>query len=189
MPVFFVGITIAWGASASAQIYDFGGASFLDLEDAATGDWNGDGKADLALLVRSTSEKAILDLNFYLRGPDGALELSTYFRHSIWSGPNDQRASIVAQGDGSLIVHEGNESSLRYRWTRARTLRWLNGKFELARFNYRSFDTIEQKTEACQLDLIKGSGVMNGQPVRFPPSSNLRETFEFSCQDYGKAGR
>lgn len=193
--ILLLAIPSAWAANAYANEPGIAPEDSFDrVIDAAVGDWDKDGRNDLALLIAPPAQPTpgLAELRIYMRrDPDGLLLApALVVPDSVWGswqgwGVRGQEPALKVLASGTLAIVERNESTGRYRFTRQRTLAWRNGTFVLAGFTDATHDTITMTSMRCDLNLMTGNGVLNGKPVLFPPQTiSLADSLEFSsCQD------
>lgn len=190
--VLLLAIPFAWAPNAYANEPGITPEDSFDrVIDAAVGDWDKDGRNDLALLIVSPTQptRGLAELRIYMRRDADGLLLAPALTvpDSIWGswrgwGLRGQEPALKVLANGSLAIVERNESSGRYRFTRQRALAWRNGTFVLAGFTDATHDTIAMTSVRCDLNLLTGDGVLNDKPVRFPPQTiSLADSLEFSC--------
>jgi len=144
--------------------------------DAAIGDWNKDGKPDLALLVASAPDDQAdnpIGIYIYLRGGEHALlNLAVSAPNKIWGsvGPDGmvgQEPSIAALPNGSITVTSQNDSVGRDRWEQTLTLAYRNNSFVVAGYTYVSRDTLEPDSGYnCDYDVLTGKATKNGKDIK-----------------------
>lgn len=139
------------------------------IVSAATGDWNKDGDADLALIVRpAEGSDADNGVYIYLAGDMGALELKSVIPNRIWGqvGLAGQAPLIEALPSGSLVITSHNDSIGRDRWEQKLTVAYRNFEFVVAGYTYSSYDTLEpDNTSECDLNVLTGKGTSKGKPI------------------------
>jgi len=150
-----------------------------ELFDAAVGDWNRDGKPDLAVLAQSDTEIADTSLFIYFRedAEDGVLTLEFSAEDMFWGSGGSRRfhgqePSLKALDNGSLAITEQNWAVGRERWSSTATIAWRGERFIVAGYTYNSFDTLQQEEPLnCDLNLLTGRGVVNDSPITFSAST------------------
>lgn len=162
-----------------------GMAAAADLSDvvlAATGDWNGDGVTDAAVLMMPRDGADLLGLALFLADPrSGRLGLVETWDDAVWGAyaMAGQEPGLAPLPGGSLAVTSRNESIGRNRWTQRLTLAWRDGAFRVAGFTYVAYDTLEPRAAGpltCDLNLFTGQGTVDGAAIRFQPARpTLRE--------------
>lgn len=142
--------------------------------DAAIGDWNKDGRPDLALLIAppSPTTSVMAELRVYIRqAPSGSfLAPAQTLTHSVWgywpdASGRGREPSLRVVG-GALAIVERNTSTGRYRFQRQRTLAWREGALAIVGLSDVTHDTLSQTRILCDLNLLTGRGYLNGKPVR-----------------------
>lgn len=147
-----------------------------ELFDAAIGDWNRDGRSDLAILVQSDTAERDTSLFIYLRedAEDGVLELVFSAEDMLWDSGGSNRfhgqvPSLEVMPHGSLAITEQNWGAGRERWTSTVTVAWRDERFVAAGYTYSAFDTLqEEEPFNCDLNLLTGRGTIDGRAVTFP---------------------
>lgn len=147
-----------------------------ELFDAAVGDWNRDGRPDLAILVQSESADRDTSLFIFIRedAEDGVLKLAFSAEDMLWGSGGSSRfhgqvPSLEARPNGSLAITEQNWGVGRERWTSTITVAWRDERFVVAGFTYSAFDTLQEEEPLdCDLNLLTGRGTINGRAVGFP---------------------
>lgn len=150
-----------------------------ELFDAAIGDWNRDGRPDLAVLAQSDTDNGDTSLFIYFRedAEDGVLKLEFAAEDMFWGSGGSRRfhgqePSLKALDNGSLAITEQNWSVGRERWSSTATIAWRGERFVVAGYTYNSFDTLQQEEPLnCDLNLLTGRGVVNDRQVSFPAST------------------
>lgn len=155
------GLFLALGASVAF-------ADPIDTDsivDAVTGDFNKDGKQDLALLIRGDGD---MDLRFFLRDKGGFfLKPAGAALDKVWGtaqpdGIVGQEPQLFAMPNGSLQVTTKNEGIGRDRWQQTLTLAYRNTDFIVAGFTYSYHDTLDEANNGdCDLNVLTGKGVAN----------------------------
>lgn len=159
-----------------------------DILDAAIGDWNKDGREDLALLAVTDRDDMQVGLYVYLRGAetDGSLlTLALTVPDKIWGarggegGAFGQEPSIKALANGSIAITTQNYGIGRERWEHTLSLAYRDGRFLVAGLTFSSFDSLqEEEPLTCDLNLLTGRGIVNDKPVRFAPLSLTFDRWE-----------
>lgn len=146
-----------------------------ELFDAAIGDFNRDGRPDLAVLVQSDSDDADTSLFIYFRedAEDGVLSLAFSGPDMLWGTGGSRRfhgqePSLKVLANGSLAVTEQNWGVGRQRWSSTITVAWRDARFVVAGYTYSSFDTLQEEEPLnCDLNLLTGRGTINDRDVGF----------------------
>ncbi len=144
--------------------------------DAAIGDWNKDGKPDLALLVASAPGDDAdnpIGIYIYLRGSEHLLlTLAASAPHKVWGtvGPDGmvgQEPSIAALPNGSIAVTSQNDSVGRDRWQQTLTLAYRNNSFIVAGYTYAYRDTLEPDSSySCDYNVLTGKATKSGKDLK-----------------------
>lgn len=136
---------------------------------AATGDWDKDGNADLALLAEppegSEDDHGIY---IYLKGETNRLQLKTFAPSKVWGSVTTygQEPFIEALPNGSILITSHNDSIGRDRWEQKLTVAYRNFDFVVAGYTYTSYDTLDlDNTTECDFNVLTGKGKSNGKPV------------------------
>lgn len=150
-----------------------------DILDAATGDWNKDGREDLALLAVTPGDDMQVGLYVYLREEmtnGSLLTLVLAVPDKIWGGRGGdtaafgQEPSIKALANGSIAVTTQNSAIGRSRWEHTISLAHRDGRFVVAGLTFNSYDTLqEEEPLSCDLNLLTGRGVVNERKISFAP--------------------
>lgn len=136
------------------------------IVDAATGDIDGDGRKDLAILTLSGSnESDSVGISVYLRDPKlPALKQVISLPGRFWGTKRaGQQPELTILANRSITIRTQNMSIGRTHWERTYTLAWRKGELVVAGFTYSFFDTISHWTAGrCDINLLTGKGVRNG---------------------------
>lgn len=156
-----------------------GDISPQDILDAAVGDWNEDGREDLALLATTSGDDMQVGLYVYLReeATNGSLlSLALAVPDKIWGGRGGdtaafgQEPSIKALANGSIAITTQNSAIGRNRWEHTISLAHRDGRFVVAGLTFNSYDTLqEEEPLSCDLNLLTGRGVVNERKISFAP--------------------
>lgn len=159
-----------------------------DILDAAIGDWNKDGRDDLALIAITDRDDMQVGLYVYLREAetDGSLlTLALTVPDKIWGGRGGdggafgQEPSIKALANGSIAITTQNYGIGRNRWEHTLSLAYRDGRFLVAGLTFLAFDSLqEEEPLTCDLNLLTGRGIVNDKPVRFAPLSLTLDRWE-----------
>ena len=169
MNMFLVVVTSLIGLSAGVTH----AAEAIDTDriiSAATGDWNKDGNADLALLV-AAAEDSGEDHSVYIYLHDdeaGRLTLKTVAANKVWGnlGIAGQRPSLSALPNGSLLIASHNDSISRERWEQKLTVAYRNFDFVVAGYTYTSYDTLDPDNQSdCDFNVLTGKGTADDEPI------------------------
>lgn len=143
---------------------------------SASGDWNKDGKQDLALLVAPENEDDDLSLYLYLMDADHPLLRFAVASHNIAWGNHDldgmfgQDATIEALASGSIAIHSENSAIGRNKWHQTLTIAWRDGRFVAAGFTYSDYDTLDPEAGTdCDYNILTGKLVLNGKQRKIEP--------------------
>ncbi|MFA1626005.1 hypothetical protein ACDY96_25610 [Rhizobium mongolense] len=148
------------------------------IVDGATGDWNGDGKLDLAILVApaDAERKEQIGIYIYLRDADHELlRLSASAPSKIWGstdtdGVFGQEPTIKAAGKSSIAVHSQNSAIGRERWDLTLTLAYRNKQFVVAGYTHNHYDTLDPNAGgSCDYNALTGKLQKNGKDVKAAP--------------------
>jgi len=141
--------------------------------DAAIGDWNKDGKPDLALLAAPPAGDDAdnpIGIYIYLRDDEHSLlKLVASVPHKIWGsvepgGIVGQEPSISALPNGSISIVSQNDSIGRDRWTQTLTLAYRNNSFVVAGYTYESHDTLNpEESHSCDYNVLTGKVTKDGK--------------------------
>lgn len=166
-------------AQTGAQAGQAGDISPQDVLDAAVGDWNKDGREDLALLAVTPGDDMQVGLYVYLReeATNGSLlTLVLAVPDKIWGGRGGdtaafgQEPSIKALANGSIAITTQNSAIGRNRWEHTISLAHRDGRFLVAGLTFNSYDTLqEEEPLSCDLNLLTGRGVVNERKISFAP--------------------
>ncbi|TIT23488.1 MAG: hypothetical protein E5W70_08170 [Mesorhizobium sp.] len=136
---------------------------------AATGDWNGDGAADLAMIVE-TEPGHPMDLHLFLRDRDGDfLRPAGVVREQIYGewknydrpGPatSDTEPELTALPNGSIKLYIPAMEIGSERINKTLTLAWRNGTFVVAGFAYEHWDYMDDNVASdCDYNVLTGKG-------------------------------
>jgi hypothetical protein len=144
----------------------------------ASGDWNKDGTADLAVVATPGDDSGDDNgLYIYLAKPEESrLTLALSLPNSVWGNLTmyGQEPELSALANGSFTLRTKNESIGRERWQETLTIAYRNFDFIVAGYTYSSYDTIaedggENAASDCDLNVLTGKGKSNGRPVSDKP--------------------
>jgi len=148
------------------------------IVDATTGDWDGDGRVDLALLV-APADSAGDDqtgVYIYLRDSDHELlRLSLSAPNKIWGSTNadgvfGQEPSLKAIGKSSIAIQSQNSAIGRDRWDQTLTVAYRNKQFVVAGYTYNHYDTLDPNAGgSCDYNALTGELQKNGKDVKAWP--------------------
>ncbi|QGZ35883.1 hypothetical protein [Stappia indica] len=166
-------------AQTGAQAGQAGDISPQDVLDAAVGDWNKDGREDIALLAVTPGDDMQVGLYVYVReeATNGSLlTLVLAVPDKIWGGRGGdtaafgQEPSIKALANGSIAITTQNSAIGRNRWEHTISLAHRDGRFVVAGLTFNSYDTLqEEEPLSCDLNLLTGRGVVNERKISFAP--------------------
>ncbi|WP_454745504.1 hypothetical protein [Ciceribacter selenitireducens] len=129
----------------------------------ASGDWNKDEAADLALLVAPENDDGNIGIYLYVTESDrGLLKLVASAPDKVWGnskldGFYGQDPAITALANGSIAVMSQNSTIGRNRWERTLTLAYRGGRFIVAGYTYHYYDTIDpDDTGTCDYNVVTG---------------------------------
>ena len=137
---------------------------------AASGDWDGNGKTDLALITGPAAGSAEDNgVYIYLADPDEArLKVKVAAADKIWGNltMSGQEPGITALANGSIKLTSQNSSVGRDRWSQSLTLAYRNARFIVAGYTYSSHDTLDAGNKReCDLNVLTGKGTANGKSI------------------------
>ncbi|SCB15418.1 hypothetical protein GA0061102_100431 [Rhizobium miluonense] len=144
--------------------------------DAAIGDWNKDGKPDLALLAAGAEDDQAdnpIGVYIYLRDDEHSLlKLAASAPNKIWGsvapgGIVGQEPSISALPNGSIAIVSQNDAIGRDRWHQTLTLAYRNNNFVVAGYTYDSRDTLEpNNSHNCDYNVLTGKVTKDGKTLK-----------------------
>ena len=143
--------------------------------DAAMGDWDQDGEADLALMTAPAEPDGEVGLDIYLQDTSQPfLKLAVRTKGQIWGNVESyfsgQAPFIQTLPNGSLALISHNDSMGRNRWERRLTLAYRDRQFLVAGYTYRYYDTINlEDTGECDYNLLAGKVSINRKPPQDAP--------------------
>jgi hypothetical protein len=164
-------LTIALAlASSTAMAEQIDPASIIR---AATGDWNGDGESDLALLVAPPEAGDDIGIYLYLQDKEHALlRLVATAPGKVWGngrldGMYGQDPSIEALPGGSIAVHSQNSGIGRNRWEQTLTIAYRNDQFVIAGYTHDYHDTIDlNDSGTCDYNVLTGKVTHDGKAAK-----------------------
>ncbi|TCR92832.1 hypothetical protein [Rhizobium sp. BK376] len=146
--------------------------------DAATGDWDKDGKTDMAMLVGPKEQGDDIAIYIYLRDKDhDLLKLVTTAPAKVWGnasldGMFGQDPSIKGMPNGSIAVHSENSGVGRDRWDQTLTLAYRNGAFIVAGYTYNYYDTLDpDHNGSCDYNVLTGKVTKDGKDTKAEPKT------------------
>jgi hypothetical protein len=156
------------------------------IVNAATGDINGDGKEDLAILTLSDdNHDTNVGLDIYLRDrTEQKLTRILSEQGKFWgSNMYGQLPEIRISGNGVIDVLTQNTGMGREHWEQNLTLALSDGKLGVRSFSYRYFDTIDHDNfGSCTVDHLSGRAVRDNKPFEVEP---LQIDLEAWSDDFG----
>lgn len=165
-------LAVACGLPFAAAAADFPAERIIA---AASGDWNGDGLADLALIARPADAEGGDDngLYVYLANPEESrLALALALPNTVWGGLTlyGQEPSLAARANGFFTLTTRNESVGRDRWRQTLTVAYRNNDFIVAGYTYASHDTLDPDgARDCDLNVLTGKGKSGGKAFAGQP--------------------
>jgi len=144
--------------------------------DAAIGDWNKDGKPDLALLVASPPDDQAdntIGIYIYLRDDEHSLLKLAVAAPDKVSGDIEpggmvgEEPSIKALPNGSIAVVSQNDAVGRERWEQTLTLAFRNNAFVVAGYTYNYRDTLDPNAGfTCDYNVLTGKATKGGKDLK-----------------------
>ena len=135
-----------------------------------SGDWNKDGKSDLALLVSPAEGETYAGLYLYLADSQrDLLRPAVVVKDFVWGdidleGLYGQDPTLEALSNGSLAIHTLNESIGRERWRSTLTVAWRADRFIIAGFTLEWRDTLDPDSfGSCDYNVLTGKYVLGGK--------------------------
>jgi hypothetical protein len=160
---------------AQAQTKDQNTETSLgQLISFVSADWNGDGSADIALLIPSETEPRSpkASLLIYLSEAPDRLRLATRKENLVWHGSlygNEAKLSLNDQG--SLVISSQNQAIGRGRWNEKITAMYQDGTFIVAGYTYNYRDTLDLTAGGtCDVNFLARRGISNNNPFRIDRS-------------------
>ncbi|ANH03836.1 hypothetical protein [Shinella sp. HZN7] len=153
---------------AAAGAADFPAERIMAM---ASGDWNKDGTADLAIIATADEDSGENSgLYVYLAKPEeGRLALVLSLPNSVWGSlpiMAGQEPELAALSNGSFTLVTKNESIGRDRWRQTLTVAYRNFDFIVAGYTFSSYDTLNPDGGSeCDLNVLTGKGKALGQPI------------------------
>jgi len=142
----------------------------LNIITALTGDWNGDGGSDLALIVQ-TEPTEPMDVHFFVRDMDhNFLRPSETIRGQVygeWNGhdrpgyeASDTEPELSNLPNGSIRLSLPALPVGSERLNQTLTLAYRGGTFIVAGFSYHYQDYLKENVgKACDYNVLTGKGV------------------------------
>ena len=136
----------------------------------ASGDWNKDGVADLALVATPGDDSGEDNgLYVYLAKPEeNRLTLALALPHTVWGNLTlyGQEPELAALANGSFTLTTKNDAVGRDRWRQSLTVAYRNFDFIVAGYTFSSYDTLDPDSGSeCDLNVLTGKGKARGQPI------------------------
>ncbi len=132
----------------------------LAVVDAVRADLSGDGRDDLAVLE---SRDGLATLYVWLSDDSLAGVSLAAVARDVLSGARPWLETTAA---GSLQVWAGDPGVGRNRWTETLTLAVWDGALRVAGFTRDSRDVLTGEADVCDVNLLTGRGIRNGQAFR-----------------------
>jgi hypothetical protein len=150
----------------SAHAADFAADRVVAM---ASGDWDKDGAADLVLVARPDDDSSEDNgLYVYLaKAGENRLTLALALPNSVWGNYTlyGQEPELSALANGSFTLTTKNDAVGRDRWRQSLTIAYRNFDFIVAGYTYSAYDTIDNGTRDCDLNVLTGKGKSGGRPV------------------------
>lgn len=136
----------------------------------ASGDWNKDGTADLAVIATPGDDSGDDNgLYIYLAKPEESrLTLAVSLPNSVWGDLTmyGREPELTALANGSFTITTKNDSVGRDRWRQSLTIAYRNFDFIVAGYTYSAYDTLNPDGGAeCDLNVLTGKGKTSGGAV------------------------
>lgn len=135
----------------------------------ASGDWDKDGTADLAIIATPERDGEDNGIYVYLAKPaENRLKLALSLPNAVWGNLSmfGQEPELVALANGSFTLTTKNDAVGRDRWRQSLTIAYRNFDFIVAGYTFTSYDTLNPDGGGeCDLNVLTGKGKSNGQPV------------------------
>ena len=127
-----------------------------DLVAALSGDWNGDGQPDAALITQAEGGDA--DLSLYLGDPVFGLKRVVDRPRVVFSGPmGGQLPALEPNSPSSFKLHQEQIGIGRTPWESTLSIAWRGGQFVLAGYSYQFYDRIDPDHNGhCDVNLLTG---------------------------------
>ena len=139
-------------------------SSDLALRSIET-DWDKDGHVDIAQLIRESPESDYLSLDLIISGQLNNIDDSVRLSNFVWEGEIPGTMSWLGLNrSGSLVVHSGNASIGRERWSQKIVIAYRKNKIIVAGFYFESTDTLNGRNSTCDVNLLTGQGYKNSTP-------------------------
>ena len=136
----------------------------------ASGDWNKDGAADLAVIATPGDDSGDDNgIYVYLAKPDeNRLTPALSLPNAIWGNLTmfGQEPELAALANGSFTITTKNDAVGRDRWRQSLTIAYRNFDFIVAGYTYSAYDTLNPAGGAeCDLNVLTGKGKTGNGPV------------------------
>ncbi|MXN52033.1 hypothetical protein GR158_12970 [Shinella sp. AETb1-6] len=135
----------------------------------ASGDWNKDGTADLAVIATPENDGDDNGLYVYLAKPnESRLTVALSLPNTVWGSLTlfGQEPELAALANGSFTLSTKNETIGRDRWRQSLTIAYRNFDFIVAGYTFTSYDTLNPDGgQECDLNVLTGKGKSSGRPV------------------------
>ncbi|MQB43446.1 hypothetical protein DXT94_16105 [Rhizobium sp. ICMP 5592] len=165
------------------------------IVDAAIGDWNKDGKPDLALLVAPAPDDQAdnpIGIYIYLRDDEHSLLRLAAAAPNKVPGSTEpdgifgQEPSIKALPNGSIAVTSQNDAIGRDRWEQTLTLAFRNNAFVVAGYTYDYRDTLNPDGGySCDYNVLTGKATKGGKNLKTEGKTIKIEDWK---DDFGQKG-
>jgi hypothetical protein len=165
------------------------------IVDAAIGDWNKDGKPDLALLVAPAPDDQAdnpIGIYIYLRDDEHSLLRLAATAPNKVPGSTEpdgifgQEPSIKALPNGSIAVTSQNDAIGRDRWEQTLTLAFRNNAFVVAGYTYDYRDTLNPDGGySCDYNVLTGKATKGGKNLKIEGKTIKIEDWK---DDFGQKG-
>lgn len=162
-------LLLAAALPVSAHAADFAADRVVAM---ASGDWDKDSVADLVLVARPDDDSSEDNgLYVYLaKAGENRLTLALALPNSVWGNYTlyGQEPELSALANGSFTLTTKNDAVGRDRWRQSLTIAYRNFDFIVAGYTYSAYDTIDNGTRDCDLNVLTGKGKSGGRPVAGP---------------------
>lgn len=133
----------------------------------ATGDLNGDRVADRVQLLQAPDDQDI-DVAIFLSAGGKLPDKPTVYMPGFGWGEADDVPAPKITARGSLLLEFANDQG-RDRWHKQITIAFRDNALVVAGYSYESRDALDpDKGQACDINLLTGTGTRNLKPVKFP---------------------
>jgi len=139
-----------------------------------SGDWNGDGLPDLALLLAGVPDNgAGADLVIHLGDGRGLTE-ALRVPGAVWGGPIwGQTPGLVTGTATSFQITSEQTAVGRSPWSQSITVAWRAGAFVVAGFTHSTYDRIDNTAARCEVNLLTGGWEVVLTPADDSPPRRL----------------